>query len=163
MTRFKIIILIFSSFISTIALADSKNNDSISLVDRINFDSTSTIDIVQPQGLNYRILNENIETVNDSTQIDEPVSRITAGKQLSYRILAFNKANQRNQAIKLSKQINSMFPQYGAKVISNLPYWQVWVGTFFNKEDAEHAKAKLKSAFPNQSMIIRKKNIIVTR
>lgn len=163
MTHFKIITIIFSLFIPAIAHANSKNNDSISIVDRINLDSTSTIDVVQPQGLNYRILNENIELVNDSTKIDEPVSRITAGKQLSYRILAFNKANQRNQAMKLSKQINTMFPQYGAKVTSNLPYWQVWVGTFFNEEDAERAKAKLKSAFPNQPMIIRKKNIIVTR
>ena len=69
MTHFKIITIIFSLFIPAIAHANSKNNDSISIVDRINLDSTSTIDVVQPQGLNYRILNENIELVNDSTKI----------------------------------------------------------------------------------------------
>lgn len=162
MIRIKeILTLIAVLFSANSAFADELNNDSISIVDRINSDSTSTIIFIQPEGLNNRILD--IEDEDSEIQKEKIKTHISVGKQISYRILAFNKANQREKALSLSQQINTRFPQYGAKVSSNLPYWQVWVGTFFNEEDAIKAKNELKRAFPGESISIRKKNIVVTR
>ena len=159
--RFSSLIIVFT-FSSIFLFADDVKNDSISIIDRINSDSKSTIEIFQPEQLNYRILDiENEDELDDSKKKHK--THITAGKQLSYRILAFNKANKRESAYTLSQQINSRFPQYGAKITSNLPYWQVWVGTFFNEDDALKALKELQRAFPNENMTIRKKNIVVTR
>ncbi len=162
MIRFKNILIITTILFSANNIfADELNNDSISIVNRINADSSSTIKFIQPEGLNCRILD--IEEEDSESQKEKIKTHISVGKQISYRILAFNKANQREKALTLSQQINARFPQYGAKVSSNLPYWQVWVGTFFNEEDAIKAKNELRRAFPGESMSIRKKNLVVTR
>lgn len=153
----------FISSVVLFAYADNKD-DNITIVDIINADSSSKIKISQPQGLNNRILEISDVQVDDKDVQDaqfKPV--ISTGKQLCYRILAFNKANQRKQAVDLSQKINSKFPQYGAKVSSNLPYWQVWVGTFFNEDDARKAQRELRRAFPGNTMTIRKKNIVVVQ
>lgn len=141
--------------------ATEVNNDSISIVDIINADSSSTIRIIQPDMLNNRILDT--EEISDDQKKEKYKTHVSAGKQVYYQILAFNKVNQRSNALALSQQINAQFPQYGAKVATNLPYWQVWVGSFFNEDDAQRAVRKLKNAFPNENMTIRKKNIIVTK
>lgn len=148
-------------FLSILCHATELNNDTISIVDIINTNNFSTIRIIHPDSLNNRILD--IENNTEDSPKEKTKTHISAGKQVYYQILAFNKANQRSNALALSQQINSQFPQYGAKVSSNLPYWQVWVGSFFNEEDAQKAARKLKNAFPNENITIRKKNIIVTQ
>lgn len=176
MTRIKIVTLflsiIFSSAITTVSAVENDSiavNDSISIVDIINNDSLSTIQIIQSNELNKRIMDNDDEIIIEEKKDNQKSSdkatpkRVTAGKQVSYRILAFNKANQRDQAMTLARQINSRFPQYGAKVSSNLPYWQVWVGLFFNEKDAQRARNEIKSAFPQSSPSVRKANVVVKR
>ena len=139
--------------------------DSISIVDLINKDSLSTINIIQPNGLNDRILEQIEEIIDESKDSSNKKTpqKVNAGKQVSYRILAFNKANQREQAMNLARKINSRYPQYGAKVSSNLPYWQVWVGLFFNEKDAQRARNEIKSSFPESNPSVRKANVVVKR
>lgn len=175
MTRIKIVTLflsiIFSSAITTVFAAENDSiavKDSISIVDIINHDSLSTIQIIQSNELNERIMYDDDEIILEEKKDSQKSSKatpkkLTAGKQVSYRILAFNKANQRDQAMTLARQINSRFPQYGAKVSSNLPYWQVWVGLFFNEKDAQRARNEIKSAFPQSSPSVRKANVVVKR
>lgn len=166
MTHNKIIALFLSLYASSFAIelfANEANIDSTSIVDIINSCPMSTIEIIQPEELNNRIL-DIVTEQNDSSQHIKSVTKVIPGKQISYKILAFNKANQHNQAITLSQQINAKFPRYRTTVKSNLPYWQVWVERiFFNEEDAQQAINELKHAFPNQNMTIRKMNIIVTK
>ena len=178
MIRIKIITLflaIFTSSIFSVVSAENVDstlvNDSLSIVDLINLDSISTITIIQSDELNDRIMyndEEIIEPEKKTTPTKQPAKgttpkKVEAGKQVSYRILAFNKANQRDQAMTLARQINSRFPQYGAKVSSNLPYWQVWVGIFFNEKDAQRARNEIKSAFPQSTPSVRKANVVVKR
>ena len=154
-------ILIFALFFTVsynISFAEEVNNNTMSIVDIINADPSASIKIIQSENINNRILD-----ITNEDNTSKKKTQITAGKQISYRILAFNKANQRENALNLAQQINKLFPLYGAKVTSNLPYWQVWVGTFFNEEDAQKAVKELKRAFPKENFSIRKKNIIVTQ
>lgn len=154
-------ILIFALLFTishNISFAEDANNITPSIVDIINTDPSASIKIIQSEDINNRILD-----ITSSDNSTKKKTQITAGKQISYRILAFNKANQRDNALNLAQQINKLFPSYGAKVTSNLPYWQVWVGTFFNEEDAQKAIKELKRAFPKENFSIRKKNIIVTQ
>ena len=162
MNRFNFIFTLIAILFSPIfCYATELNNDSISIVDIINSNNSSTIRVIQPDMLNNRVLDT--EDNADDTKKEKHKTHVSVGKQVYYQILAFNKANQRSYALALSQQINSQFPQYGAKVTTNLPYWQVWVGTFFNEEDAIKAKNELRRAFPGESMSIRKKNLVVTR
>lgn len=162
MNRFNFIFTLIAILFSPIfCYAIELNNDSISIVDIINSNDSSTIRVIQPDMLNNRVLDT--EDNADDTKKEKHKTHVSVGKQVYYQILAFNKANQRNNALALSQQINSQFPQYGAKVTTNLPYWQVWVGSFFNEDDAQRAARKLRNAFPKENITIRKKNIIVTQ
>lgn len=171
MTRYKFISLLLS-FISTTAISEAsaqtnhqqpESTDSMTIVDHINNDTTSTIEFIQPDKLNERLLEE--EKVEESTEEDlkNGKKNIKAGKRVSYTIIAFNKANQRDKAMEIARKINSRFPQYKAKVTSNLPYWQVSVGPFFDEDDAHKAMSNIRSAIPGTSPTLRKKNIVVTK
>lgn len=171
MTRFKFISLVLS-FISTAAISEASaqtNNhqsaptDSITIVDSINNDTTSTIEFIQPDKLNDRLLEEEQEEKSTDEDVKKGKKDIKAGKRVSYTIIAFNKANQRDKAMEIARKINSRFPQYRAKVTSNLPYWQVSVGPFFDEDDAHKAMSNIRSAIPGTSPTLRKKNIVVTK
>lgn len=149
--------------------------DSTSIVDIINNDSTSTIAFYQPQELNERIIDlpkEEPKKVVPKKKVVEPKKEeevkkgkvnITEGKRVSYTIIAFNKANERDKARAIAQQINSKFPGYRARVTSNLPYWQVSVGPFFDKGDASKAASKIRSSISGTTPSIREKNIVITR
>ncbi len=167
---FSLSILTASTFSVTSA---QKNNeppvvekDSVSIVDIINGDTASTIKFIQPEGLNERLLNATGVEDEDAAK-DEDVKKgkkiTSTGKRVSYTIVAFNKPNQREKAMEIARIINTKFPQYRAKVTTNLPYWQVSVGPFFEEEDARKAMSNIRNAVPGTSPSLRKKNIVVTR
>lgn len=150
--------------------------DSTSVVDVINNDSTSTIAFYQPQELNERIINlpkieepkkvvpkKKVVAPKKEEEVKKGKVNITEGKRVSYTIIAFNKANERDKARAIAQQINSKFPGYRARVTSNLPYWQVSVGPFFDKGDASKAASKIRSSISGTTPSIREKNIVITR
>ena len=145
--------------------------DSTSVVDVINNDSTSTIAFYQPQELNERIIDlpkieepkKKVVAPKKEEEVKKGKVNITEGKRVSYTIIAFNKANERDKARAIAQQINSKFPGYRARVTSNLPYWQVSVGPFFDKGDASKAASKIRSSISGTTPSIREKNIVITR
>lgn len=148
--------------------------DSISAIDIINNDSTSTIEIIQPELLNERIINlskeepkkdtpKKVHTPKKDEKIATGKTKITEGKRISYTIIAFNKPNQRDNAKAIAQKINSKFPGYRARVTSNLPYWQVSVGPFFDENDAKKAMSNIRGSIPGTTPSLRKKNIVITR
>lgn len=150
--------------------------DSISAIDIINNDTTSTIEIIQPELLNERIIDlpkkeEPKKQITKPKVVQAPKkekiatgkTQITEGKRVSYTIVAFNKPNQRDNAKAIAQKINSRFPGYRARVTSNLPYWQVSVGPFFDENDAKKAMSNIRSSIPGTTPSLRKKNIVITR
>ncbi len=149
--------------------------DSTSIIDVINNDSTSTIEIIQPQELNERIIDlpkkEEPKKIaikktappkkEKKEEIKKGKHNITPGKRITYTIIAFSKPNQRDKAKAIAQQINSKFPGYRARVTSNLPYWQVSCGPFFDEGDAKKAVSNIRSAIPGTTPSMRKKNTVV--
>lgn len=171
--RYRFIALFLSVFstwgLFVISAQDNKKQqpvltDSVSIVDSINNDTTSTIEFIQPAELNDRLLDlDNADDSQTEGEAKKSKKVVKTGKNVSYTIVAFNKANQRDKAMEIARTINSKFPQYRAKVTSNLPYWQVSVGPFFDEDDARKAMSSIRSSVPGTSPTLRKKNIVVTK
>ena len=184
MTSLKCLMFVLSVAIaSTFSYASAQNKttiaapDSTSIIDEINNDSTSTIEIVQPNELNERIIDlpkkeEPKKVVQKKVTPTKPKQEeevkkgkynITEGKRVSYTIIAFSKPNQRDNAKSIAQQINSKFPGYRARVTSNLPYWQVSCGPFFDEDDAKKAMKNIRSSIPGTAPSLRKQNTMLVK
>lgn len=153
---------LFRSFCSlmafgTIALAGAVGPDStICIVNDIN--ASEWISVSQPDSL-YSLLQRQVVAQSDGDGDADAEYRNTAvATRAGYRIQVFDDNNPRtahSQAREWQQRVQQAFPQWRAYVNFNSPYWQVKVGDFRRRGEAEAALADIRNEFPSISAFAR--------
>lgn len=79
---------------------------------------------------------------------------VTAGS-FTIEVYSDNSKEAKNEAARRKASVQSRFPQYGATLRFDSPFWRVRVGNFRTREDAEKAMASIRRAFPSYSAYMR--------
>lgn len=111
------------------------------------------ITIVEPQGLTAlvsRTLTARAQASAAGEQADNEAPAVVATRN-GYRVQVFddnNPGTARSQAERRRAQFENAFPQWRVYVTFNSPYWQVRVGDFRRRGEAEAALAQIREAMP---------------
>lgn len=130
---------------------------SVSITEKIN--DQGVITVKHSDALEQRIkpLSKSQDGVSpDSASVTKPTGPVK--KIGGFRVQVFsdnNSSTAKNEARSKGRIISARFPQYGAYVIFNSPYWRLRVGDFRTREEAEAAATEIKRAFPAYSREIR--------
>lgn len=136
-----------------VAPADS----TVCIVDRIN--ASGNISVAEPEALTRLLTVAVAQTQGrreDGSESIRPAAAETT--RTGYRIQVFDDNNPRtarSQAQAWQRRAEEAFPQWRAYVSFNSPYWQVKVGDFRRRGEAESALAEIKSTFPSMAAYMR--------
>lgn len=135
------------------AEADSlavRTDSVVSIVAAIN--ASGNITVEQPEALT-RLLTRRIQPVRNADGAEEAaVPTTVVATRNGYRVQIFddnNPGTARAQAESRAVQFESVFPQWKTYVTFNSPYWQVRVGDFRRRGEAEAALAQIREAMPS--------------
>lgn len=126
----------------------------ISIVDNIN--ASGNISIEQPEALGRLLQRVAAPAVSDEAAT--PATATAATTRSGYRVQVFDDNNPRtarSQSEYRRRQLVEAFPQWPCYVSFNSPYWQVRVGDFTTRGQAEAALAEIRDAFPATAAYIR--------
>lgn len=111
----------------------------LSIVESMGADSS--VVVIQPAGLEDRVI----------FHLKEEIKRVHVDNRAGFRVQIFSDGNQttaRNSARARIRQVSGRFPQYRTYLDYKSPYWRARVGDFRNRDEAEDAASKIRSAFP---------------
>lgn len=144
---------------STIAftfIAIALYTDAQSVSERLR--NSGNITLVQPAALDSLLVKQNVAGENITTgDYSRPASHTNVARS-GYRVQVFDDNNPRTarrQAENMHSRIESSFPQWRSYVAFNSPYWQLKVGDFRSRAEAEAAMAELRHAFPSLAAYMR--------
>lgn len=125
-------------------------DSTLCIVDSIN--ASGHIAVVQPGKLTERLTRR----ISPATTLGEDATETTRPEVIAtrngYRVQVFddnNPGTARRQAEMRRAQFENAFPQWRAYVTFNSPYWQVRVGDFRRRGEAEAALAQIRDAVPS--------------
>lgn len=139
------------------APAAAPADSTICIVDRIN--ASGNISVAEPEALTrlLTVAEAQIQARGeDGSESVRPAAAETT--RTGYRIQVFDDNNPRtarSQAQAWQRRAEEAFPQWRAYVSFNSPYWQVKVGDFRRRGEAESALAEIKSTFPSMAAYMR--------
>lgn len=132
-------------------------DSTVCIVVRIN--ASGNISVAEPEALT-RLLTVAVAQTQargeDGSESVRPAAAETT--RTGYRIQVFDDNNPRtarSQAQAWQRRAEEAFPQWRAYVSFNSPYWQVKVGDFRRRGEAESALAEIKSTFPSMAAYMR--------
>lgn len=128
----------------------------VCITDSIN--EAGNIRIEQPASVAAMVAATVVMQSSDAESSQTPVASQAAATRNGYRVQIFDDNNPRTarqQAAARQAQIHAAFPQWRAYVIFNSPYWQVRVGDFHSRAQAEEAMRTIREAFPASAPYIR--------
>jgi hypothetical protein len=133
----------------TYADTDSiRHSNVVSIVDSIN--CGGTVSISQPAA--FDAIMKRTATANGATA--NGLSQQHVATRAGYRIQVFDDNNPRTaraQAQAKEAQMLATFPQWRTYLTFNSPYWQLKVGDFRTRVEAEAAMVNIRDAFPSLS------------
>lgn len=137
---------------ATAAPVDSTAASADSIVCILNgINASSNITVSQPEALTA-LVSRTVTPVGvaeaDNGEAETPAVVATRN---GYRVQVFddnNPGTARAQAERRRLQFESAFPQWRVYVTFNSPYWQVRVGDFRRRGEAEAALAQIRDAMP---------------
>ncbi|MDD2961237.1 MAG: SPOR domain-containing protein [Muribaculaceae bacterium] len=122
----------------------SQERDS-TIVDYLHGTSNEKVNIVQPEGLNERLMPDELE---------EETHQSSSGKMVGFRIQVFSDNNHRtakSEAMIKERNITSRFPLIKTYLTYKAPAWRLRVGDFKTQEEAHEMMNQIKKAFPGYS------------
>lgn len=127
------------------------SDSALCIVNSIN--ASGHIAVVQPQKLTDRLTRRLTATTAEAASEGSGGTRpeVVATRN-GYRVQVFddnNPGTARSQAESRRVQFENAFPQWRAYVTFNSPYWQVRVGDFRRRGEAEAALAQIRDAMPS--------------
>ena len=129
-------------------------DSTASIVTAIN--GSGNIIVSQPAALDLLLQHSAVSiTEEDEVAADK---RAATNSRSGYRIQIFDDNNPRTaaaQAKARERQIVSSFPQYKTYVTFNSPYWQVKVGDFRTRGEAEAVMAEIREVYPQYGAYLR--------
>ncbi len=128
------------------AVADS----TICIVERIN--ASEWISINQPEALDALLRRHQSHSTDTADENGTSVHDVVLATRNGYRVQVFDDNNPRTarqQAQQRQAQVAAAFPQWRAYVTFNSPYWQVRVGDFRRRGEAEAALAEIRESLPS--------------
>lgn len=140
-----------------VAPAAAPADSTVCIVDRIN--ASGNISVAEPEGLT-RLLTVAVAQTQARGEDGSESVRLAAAEttRTGYRIQVFDDNNPRtarSQAQAWQRRAEEAFPQWRAYVSFNSPYWQVKVGDFRRRGEAESVLAEIKSTFPSMAAYMR--------
>ena len=124
------------------------------IVDNIN--DSGNITVEQPAAL--AALVQPAQGVVADSESGTTAPAAAAATRSGYRVQVFDDNNPRTaraQSEQRRRQLLEAFPQWPCYVSFNSPYWQVRVGDFTTRGQAEAALAEIRDAFPSTAAYIR--------
>ncbi len=135
--------------------AQQTQQSTVCITDSIN--AAGNIRIEQPASVAAMVTSTIVAPPSESGSA-APVSNQAAATRSGYRVQVFDDNNPRTarqQAAARQAQMHAAFPQWRAYVNFNSPYWQVRVGDFHSRAQAEEAMRTIREAFPASAPYIR--------
>lgn len=130
-----------------LCLALAAGAQGVCIIDSIN--AVGTITIIQPGAMLPLVSRPDVAAPSEGDTA--PVRTDVPAARTGYRVLVFDDNNPRTahtQASTRQGQVQTAFPQWRAYVSFNSPYWQVRVGDFLTRVEAEAAMGEIREAFP---------------
>ncbi len=137
--------------------ATSLPDSTICIVDHVN--NSGNIRVCGPEALRLR-LTRTVHpggALSDASASDVAATTVVATRN-GYRVQVFDDnspGTARAQAEAKRVQFENAFPQWRAYVTFNSPYWQVRVGDFRRRGEAEAALAQIRDGMPSVSAYAR--------
>ena len=134
--------LFFLMFVCTIFFGYSQSNKN--MVDSITAQTPDkgTINIYSESGITNLI-----GKINTSGVVIKPNMVIKRG----FRVQVYSgsqKQASKDEAYSREQKVKSKYPEYGAYVSFDSPFWKLRVGDFLDRRDAEDALKELKKGLP---------------
>ncbi len=126
-------------------------DSTVCIVDRIN--ASGHITVCEPERLTEMLSRRVTAQPQDaSAESSEGWRPEIVATRNGYRVQVFddnNPGTARSQAESRRVQFENAFPQWKAYVTFNSPYWQVRIGDFRRRGEAEAALAQIREAMPS--------------
>lgn len=133
------------SYASPVPTRDS----TVCIVDSIN--ASEWIRVSQPEALTA-LLTRRLTAATSESDENGTTRASAVATRSGYRVQVFDDNNPRTareQAQQRQAQVAAAFPQWRTYITFNSPYWQVKVGDFRRRGEAEAALAEIREAFPS--------------